>query len=140
MKITNQKEWRVTVTNVGVSFDIYCASGILNAQYELEQAHGYEKAGDILRLIGSNMRSKENLFTREYELVMKLQSEKLRRLIRRNADSLRIQLKSKRIRKQDEAPQAGADSSAPELCDGCKNTFKEDHAVCPDCSQLGGEA
>ncbi|EPM7857904.1 hypothetical protein ACTQ75_003030 [Vibrio alginolyticus] len=41
------------------------------------------------------------------------------------------------IRKQDEAPQVGADSST-ELCDGCKNTFKQDHVVCPDCSQLGG--
>lgn len=40
-----------------------------------------------------------------------------------------------RIRKQDEAPEMGADSSL-RLCDGCKNTFQDDFDICPDCSQL----
>lgn len=111
MSITTHKEWRTAVTSITVCFDIYCASGILNAHYELKSAYGDERASNILSLVGSNLRSKEGLCTREYELVRKLQSEKLRSAIRRNGDSLRKQLKSKRIRKQDEAPVVGADSS-----------------------------
>ncbi|MCG3728997.1 hypothetical protein [Vibrio cincinnatiensis] len=51
-----------------------------------------------------------------------------RELVRRNE-----------IRKQEEAPEVktkGAESSI-ELCDSCKNTFKSDHDVCPDCELMG---
>ncbi|EOB4246539.1 hypothetical protein ACIL2N_002356 [Vibrio metschnikovii] len=45
-----------------------------------------------------------------------------------------------KIRKQEEAPEAlavdGAESSL-ELCDSCKNTFKNDLVVCLDCALMG---
>lgn len=53
---------------------------------------------------------------------------------------LAIDRNNKKIRKQEEAPTAkasGAESSL-ELCGSCKNTFKNDHDVCPDCALMGG--
>ncbi|WP_217515411.1 hypothetical protein [Vibrio metschnikovii] len=51
-----------------------------------------------------------------------------------------IERNNKKVRKQEEAPEAlavdGAESSL-ELCDSCKNTFKNDHDVCPDCALMG---
>ncbi|MBF4248985.1 hypothetical protein EA004_29100 [Vibrio anguillarum] len=43
------------------------------------------------------------------------------------------------FRKQDEAPEMGADSSL-KLCDGCKNTFASNQEECPDCKQYANVA
>ncbi|MGF1855351.1 hypothetical protein L4B78_03825 [Vibrio anguillarum] len=43
------------------------------------------------------------------------------------------------FRKQDEAPEMGADSSI-KLCDGCKNTFASNQEECPDCKQYANVA
>lgn len=52
-----------------------------------------------------------------------------------------IERNNKKVRKQEEAPEVktkGAESSL-ELCDSCKNTFKGDFVVCPDCALMGLE-
>ncbi|AIU66875.1 hypothetical protein ABF162_07530 [Vibrio coralliilyticus] len=131
--ITNHEEWRTIVTNISVSFDIYSAAGIFSTHNELERAYGDERAFGILNLVSSNLRSKKNDM-RESELVMTLQSDKLRRAIRRNKNKgLRIQLRAKRIRKQDEAPVMGADSS-PKKCVKCKIEFHCEGEICESCS------
>lgn len=43
------------------------------------------------------------------------------------------------FRKQDEAPEMGADSSL-KLCNGCKNTFASNQEECPDCKQSANVA
>ncbi|EKO3579540.1 hypothetical protein ACQSNA_002384 [Vibrio metschnikovii] len=51
-----------------------------------------------------------------------------------------IERNNKKIRKQEEAPEVltvdGAESSL-ELCDSCKNTFKNELVVCLDCALMG---
>ncbi|ENA1292924.1 hypothetical protein ABFA21_003026 [Vibrio parahaemolyticus] len=142
MKISNNKDFRKLVVRferqlrrgdiVGIAMDYdflgfehhrdYVTGMIICAQKIINNRSGEMRFEDA-----------ERLKLRTPELLAAVRANQR---VLRNRDSLRAQLKSKRIRKQDEAPQVGADSST-ELCDGCKNTFKQDHVVCPDCSQLG---
>ncbi|MCR9472275.1 hypothetical protein NB502_10485 [Vibrio diabolicus] len=131
MKITNHKEWRELVTSVSVSFDIFHPLGILNAHWQLGEVYGDERSHQILRLIGLNLRDSEDITPRDVQLVRRMQSLELRNAVRRNRKkSLRVQLKSKRIRKQDDAPQAGADSSPVLQCKDEALQVSADSSAC----------
>ncbi|EGQ8501445.1 hypothetical protein DZF84_09070 [Vibrio parahaemolyticus] len=128
MKISSNRDFRDAMLYVENLMKQGSYVGLVNFAMRLASDNRErEDAVDIL--IGRWIHHRSGLLTFDEKSMMALRSEKL-------ASKL-IEFKHKlKIRKQDEAPQVGADSSI-ELCDGCKNTFKQDHAVCPDCSQLG---
>ncbi|EHZ2489112.1 TPA: hypothetical protein ACMDP6_004388 [Vibrio parahaemolyticus] len=128
MKISSNRDFRDAMLYVENLMKQGSYVGLVNFAMRLASDNRErEDAVDIL--IGRWIHHRSGLLTFDEKSMMALRSEKL-------ASKL-IEFKHKlKIRKQDEAPLVGADSSI-ELCDGCKNTFKQDHAVCPDCSQLG---
>ncbi|WMP07768.1 hypothetical protein [Vibrio parahaemolyticus] len=128
MKISSNRDFRDAMLYVENLMKQGSYVGLVNFAMRLASDNRErEDAVDIL--IGRWIHHRSGLLTFDEKSMMALRSEKL-------ASKL-IKFKHKfKIRKQDEAPQVGADSST-ELCDGCKNTFKQDHVVCPDCSQLG---